>query len=85
MDEVTYLSQKPVSRDSVAPYAYPVNEPIYPRNRGVNPGGWGSRPPDFGQGVVGVTGWSWGRGRVVKKLSDHVQEICWKVVTFEEK
>jgi len=34
--------------------------------RGVNPGGWGSRHPDFGQGVVGRSGSRGGRGRVVK-------------------
>ena len=33
--------------------------------RGVNLGGWGSRPPDFRQGVVGV---AMDRGRVVKYI-----------------
>src|SRR6218665_2571398 len=33
-------------------------------SRGVNPGGGGSRPPDFGQGPEGVRG---SRGRVMKK------------------
>ena len=48
--------------------------------RGVNPGVWGSRSPDFGQGVVGLQG-------VVKyyyTLSCRGR-IRSKLVTFEEK
>ena len=35
-------------------------------SRGVNPGGWRSRPPDFGQRVVGVAGDRGGHGRILK-------------------
>ena len=54
-------------------------------SRGVNPGGFGGHdPPEFGLWVVGVAGWvvdgSW---NII--ICYHVQEVCSKVVTFEEK
>src|SRR6218665_1435911 len=46
-------------------------------------GRWeGNDSPDFGQGVVGSQEGSW-TGREI--LSYHLQEVCSKVVTFEEK
>jgi len=43
----------------------------------------GSRPPDLGQGVVLARK---GSQRVVKNIiSYHVQEVCSKVVNFEDK
>jgi len=52
--------------------------------------GLGSRPPDFVQGVVGGLpgghSGSW-TGRKIWPIiiSYHVQQVCLKVVTFEEK
>jgi len=41
---------------------------------GVNPRGWGSRPPDFGMGVVGVAG---GRGEVSENtIACFAQKVC---------
>ena len=58
----------------------------YNKANNVNPGGWGSRPPDFGQEVWGSQrgregSWS---GRELL-TSYHVQEVFSKVVTFEGK
>src|SRR6218665_1987676 len=47
-------SPKPMMHIVYFPYfhkMYKLNSPLF-RQTGVNPGGWGSRPPDFGQGVV---------------------------------
>ena len=41
-----------------------------PLPRGVNPGGWGSRPQDFGLG-------SWGRGQVSENtIAYFAQKVC---------
>ena len=50
---------------------------VYETDRGVNPRGWGSRHPRF---WAGVTGGSW---NII--ISYHVQEVCSKMVTFEDK
>ena len=51
---------------------------------GVILGAGGRDPPDFGLGVVeGIAGVVDGSGNVI--ICYHVQELCSKVVTFEEK
>jgi len=52
--------------------------------RGVNPGGWGHDPPDFGVGrVVGVAGVC---GRVWENtISYFGLKVCWKVTIFHKK
>ena len=48
------------------------------RGSGVNPGGWEVAAPDFGH----LGSWT---GSEILLLSYYLQEVCSKVVTFEEK
>jgi len=57
-----------------------LSRPYTLQIRGINLGGLWSRPPDFGQGDRGDR-----RGSRNIIISYHVQEVCSKVMTFEEK
>jgi|SRR6218665_399703 len=66
----------------------PVCRPIfnsYSAFRGVNPEGLGSRHPDFGQGGRGAAGGHGGLEILLGPISYYAQDVCSKVVTFEEK
>ena len=53
--------------------------------RGVNPGAGGRDPPDYGQGVRGGRKGVVGVVKYYNTLSCRLQEVCSKVMSFEEK